>query len=81
MWTAATFALVAGYVPCLIVVVRADIVSALAALILGSSLATLALITLTESLQSQSFIDLAVVLVPVSLAGSLAFIRHLERHR
>lgn len=81
MWTAATCALVLGILPCGVVGLRADVVSALAALILAGVLATLALVTMTVTFKSQSFIELAVVLAPVSLAGSLAFIRHLERRR
>jgi multisubunit Na+/H+ antiporter MnhF subunit len=81
MWTAATFALVLGFVPCLVVAMRADAISAVAGLALAGVLATLALETMTVAFKSQSFIELAVVLVPVSLVGSLAFIRHLERRR
>lgn len=81
MWTAATCVLVLGFVPCAVVGLRADVISALAALILAGVLATLALVTMTVAFSSQSFIELAVVLAPVSLAGSLGFIRHLERRR
>ena len=81
MWTAATFVLVLGFVPCVVVGLRGDVISAVAALVLAGVLATLALETMTVAFKSQSFIELAVVLVPVSLAGSLAFIRHLEQHR
>ena len=79
MWMAASFALVLGFVPCLIVAVRADAISAVAALNLAGVLTAFALVTLTVAFQSQSFITLAVVLVPVSFVGSLAFVRHLER--
>ncbi|HET9073539.1 MAG TPA: monovalent cation/H+ antiporter complex subunit F [Solirubrobacteraceae bacterium] len=78
MWLAATVAFVLGFIPCLIVAVRADAISTVAALNLAGVLATFALVTMTVAFQSQSFITLAVVLVPVSFVGSLAFVRYLE---
>jgi multisubunit Na+/H+ antiporter MnhF subunit len=43
--------------------------------------AVLLLITMTVAFNRPPFIDLAVVLVPLSLAGSFAFVRFLGRRR
>jgi multisubunit Na+/H+ antiporter MnhF subunit len=36
------------------------------------------MVTLTEAFGRQPFMDLAVVLAPIGVAGSLAFVRFLE---
>ena len=79
VWMAASIALACGFVPCAITCLRADTVSALAALNLAGVLALLILVTLTVAFGRQPFIDLAVVLGPISLGGLLAFVRFLER--
>ena len=52
-----------------------------AALNVAGVTAVMLLVTLAEAFQRQPFIDLAVVLGAMSLAGGLAFVRFLERRR
>lgn len=81
MWTAAAIALACGFLPCGVVCLRGDLPSALAAINLAGVLAVLILMTLCVSFGRQPFIDLAVVLSPLSIVGMLAFVRFLERRR
>ena len=71
--------LLAGLGPCLWVAVRAEIVGALGALELASTITTLVLLCIAQGLHHDSFMDLAVVSAILSFAGSLAFARFLER--
>ena len=41
----------------------------------------LILVTLSVAFSRQAFVDLAVVLAPLAIGGSLAFVRYLERQR
>jgi multisubunit Na+/H+ antiporter MnhF subunit len=52
----------------------------LVALEIAGVLATTILMLLSEAFHRQSFIDLAVVLAPLALIGSLTFARLMERH-
>ncbi|MHB1568273.1 MAG: monovalent cation/H+ antiporter complex subunit F [Solirubrobacteraceae bacterium] len=79
VWLAASVALSCGVGVCLLACVRADVGGALAALNVAGVTTALALVTMTVAFSRQPFIDLAVVLAPMSLAGSLAFVRYLER--
>lgn len=81
IWMAASIALIAGFVPCTLACLRRDVAAVLAVLNLAGVLTVLALITLSVEFKRQSFVDLAVVLAPVSIGGSLAFVRYLERRR
>jgi len=81
IWLAASIALVAGLMPCLLACVRTDRAGALAALNVAGATAVLALVTLSVAFARQPFIDLAVVLAALSIGGSLAWIRFLERQR
>jgi multisubunit Na+/H+ antiporter MnhF subunit len=78
VWLAASIALSCGIGLCLLACVRADAAAALAALNVASVTAVLALVTMTVAFARQPFIDLAVALAPLALAGSLAFVRYLE---
>lgn len=80
-WLVASLVLGCGFVPCAAICSRADLASAVAALNLASVLAVALLMTMTVAFGRQPFIDLAVVLAPMSLVGSLAFVRFLERRR
>ena len=53
--------------------------SALAAVEVAGTLAATALMVLSEGFHRQPFIDLAVVLAVLSVVGSLAFARMMER--
>ena len=81
LWLAASLVLAAGYVPCLWVCLRGDLGSALAALSVASAITVVLLMTLTVAVARPPFIELALVLAPMSVIGSLAFARFLERRR
>lgn len=75
----AAVVLTVGLGPCLWVVVHAEIVGALGALELASTITTLVLLCIAQGLHHDSFMDLALVSALLSFAGSLAFARFLER--
>jgi multisubunit Na+/H+ antiporter MnhF subunit len=77
-WEIAALVLTAAILPCVGVCVFATAAAALAALEVASTLATTALIVLSEGFHRQPFIDLAVVLAVLSVVGSLAFARLME---
>jgi multisubunit Na+/H+ antiporter MnhF subunit len=81
VWLAASIVLTCGLVPCCLGCLRSDVVSALAAYNVAAVVAALLLVTMTVAFNRQPFIDLAVVLVPLSAGGSLAFVRFLGRRR
>jgi multicomponent Na+:H+ antiporter subunit F len=77
-WEIAAMVLLAALVPCVAVCVFATAADALAALEVASTLATTALIVLSEGFHRQPFVDLALVLAVLSVVGSLAFARLME---
>jgi multicomponent Na+:H+ antiporter subunit F len=77
-WELAAIVLMAAIVPCVGVCLFASAAAALAALEVASTLATTALVVLSEGFHRQPFIDLAVVLAVLSVVGSLAFARLME---
>ena len=77
-WEIAAAVLSVAIVPCLAVCLRGSAAEALVAMELCSVLTTSALMLLAEGIHRQPFIDLAVVLVLLSLIGSLAFARLME---
>ena len=81
IWLAVSIALSCGLGLCLIGCLRSDPAAALAALNLAGVVAVLELVTLTVAFSRQPFVDLAVVLAPLSMGGTLAFVRFLERRR
>jgi multisubunit Na+/H+ antiporter MnhF subunit len=81
LWMTASLALACGFVPCVWVCARSDIGSALAALSVASVIAVVLLITLTVAFGRSAFIQLGVVLAPLAIVGSLAFVRFLEHRR
>jgi multisubunit Na+/H+ antiporter MnhF subunit len=81
VWLAASLALSCGFVPCCAVCLRSDLGSALAALSVASVITVVLLITMTVGFERPPFVELAVVLAPMALIGSLAFVRFLERRR
>jgi multicomponent Na+:H+ antiporter subunit F len=80
-WLLASIVLCGGMLACLVATILGDEGEGLPALSLAGVVTVVLLITLTEAFHRQSFIDLAVVLAVLSLAGSLAFIRFLSRRR
>jgi multisubunit Na+/H+ antiporter MnhF subunit len=81
IWMAASIALSCGLGLCLVACVRSSAAAALAALNLAGVVCALSLLTLTVALARQPFADLAVVLAPLSMGGTLAVVRFLERVR
>ncbi len=81
LWLAASLVLAVGFVPCVWVCLRGDLGSALAALSVASVLTVVLLMTLTVAFARPPFIELAIVLAPMAVIGSLAFARFLERRR
>jgi multisubunit Na+/H+ antiporter MnhF subunit len=78
---AASIALACGLGLCLLACLGSETGAALAALNVAGVTAVLTLVTMTVGLARQPFIDLAVVLAPLSVGGTLAFVRFLERSR
>ena len=78
-WEIAAVVLGFALIPCLAVCVLAPARDALVALQLGAVLLSTILMLLAEGFHRQSFIDLAIVFVPMSLVGSLVFARLMER--
>lgn len=79
-WEIAATVLALALIPCLAVCVLAPPPHGLAALEVAGVLATTILMLLSEGFHRQPFIDLAVVLAPLSLVGSLTFARVMERN-
>lgn len=79
VWIAACTALLLGLAPLGAVIVRRSIVEAVVALELASVLNTLVLLLLAEAYHRPAFMDLAVVLALLSLAGGLVVARMIER--
>jgi multisubunit Na+/H+ antiporter MnhF subunit len=79
-WEIAAAVLSFALLPCLGMCLLGDARDALVALEIAAVLATTILMLLSEGFHRQPFIDLAVVLAPMALIGSLAFARMMERH-
>jgi multisubunit Na+/H+ antiporter MnhF subunit len=78
-WEIAAAVLAFALIPCLGVCLFGAATDALVALEIAGVLATTILMLLSEGFHRQSFIDLAVVLAPMALAGALTFARMMER--
>ena len=79
VWEIGAVVLMGATIPCLGVCVAAKAVDALVAFEVASTLATTTLMLLSEGFHRQPFIDLALVLALLSVIGSLAFARLMER--
>jgi multicomponent Na+:H+ antiporter subunit F len=80
-WEIAAATLIAALLPCGWVCWRRSFAEGVVALQLAGTLTALALLALAEAEGRQPFADLALVLAPLSFAGSLIFLRFLERQR
>jgi multisubunit Na+/H+ antiporter MnhF subunit len=78
-WEIAASVLGLALIPCLAVALLTPPPAGLAALQMASVLLVCILMLLSEGFRRQPFIDLAVVLAPMSLVGSLTFARLMER--
>jgi multisubunit Na+/H+ antiporter MnhF subunit len=79
-WFVASLALLAATVPLGLVLIRADALSRLVALEVFAIIVSLTLLTLAEAFERSFYASLGLVLAVMSLIGSLAFARFLERH-
>lgn len=78
-WEIAAAALGAASVPCLAVCALTGAMRALVAMELAGTLLASALMLLAEGFHRQPFVDLALLLALLSVVGSLAFARLMER--
>ena len=81
VWLLASIVLTCGLIACALACVHAPPPAGLAALNVAGVVVVMLLVTLTEAFRRQPFIDLALVLAALAFAGSLAFVRFLERRR
>jgi multicomponent Na+:H+ antiporter subunit F len=80
-WQIAATALIAALVPCGWICMRRSFAEGVVALQLAGTIASLALLVLAVGEGRQPFADLALVLAALSFAGTLVFLRFLERQR
>jgi multicomponent Na+:H+ antiporter subunit F len=80
-WHLAAAVLTAALLPCGWVCLRHSFAAGLVAVQLAGSIAALALLTLAEAEGRQPFANLALVLAVLAFAGTLVFLRFLERQR
>jgi multisubunit Na+/H+ antiporter MnhF subunit len=78
-WLLAAVLLTGGLVPLTAVCARSRPLEGLVALELAGAVGSVALLLVSEGTQRQPFADLALVSAFLSLAGSLAYARLLER--
>ncbi|MHB8533270.1 MAG: monovalent cation/H+ antiporter complex subunit F [Solirubrobacteraceae bacterium] len=78
-WELVAVVLAAGLLACGAVAMLAGPADALVALELGGTLTSTILMVLSEGLQRQPFIDLAVTVAVMSLLGCLVFARMMEQ--
>jgi multisubunit Na+/H+ antiporter MnhF subunit len=79
-WEIAATVLAFALIPCLVVCLVSGPPHGLVAMEITGVLVTTILVLLSEGFHRQPFVDLAVVLAPMSLVGSLTFARLMERH-
>ncbi len=78
-WEIAATVLGFALIPCLAVCLLSPPAHGLVALEIAGALASTILMLLAEGFDRQPFVDLAVVLAPLSLIGALVFARLMER--
>jgi multisubunit Na+/H+ antiporter MnhF subunit len=79
-WEIAATVLGFALIPCVVVCLFSPPPDGLVALEISGVLAATILMLLSEGFHRQPFVDLAVVMAPLSLIGSLTFARLMERH-
>jgi multicomponent Na+:H+ antiporter subunit F len=80
-WQLAAGVLSAALLPCGWVCIRRSFAEGLVAVQLAGTIAALAVLVLAEAERRQPFAILALVLAVVSFAGTLVYVRFLERLR
>lgn len=79
-WEIAAAVLASALIPCLVVCLLCEAPHGLIAMEIAGVLVCTILMLLSEGFHRQPFIDLAVVLAPMSLVGALTFARLMERN-
>lgn len=79
LWLGAALLLLLGLIPCTIVVLRGELMAAVAAAQLATVLAVLILLLLAQGYGRPSFADLAVALAMLALPSGLLFAHFFER--
>jgi multisubunit Na+/H+ antiporter MnhF subunit len=79
VWLAAGTAMCGGVALCALGCLRTGAAGAVVALQTAGTVASLALIVLAAAFRRQPFADLGLVLAVLSWAGTLCFLRYLER--
>jgi multisubunit Na+/H+ antiporter MnhF subunit len=80
-WQIAATVLVAALIPCAWVCLRRSFAEGVVAVQLGGTIAAVALLVLAQFEEREPFGSLAIVLAALSFAGTLIFLRFLERMR
>lgn len=80
VWLWGATVLLAGFVPCGWLALRASRVDALVALQVASTITTLVLVLLAEGFSRSSYMGLALALAFVGPVGTLLFARFMGRH-
>jgi multicomponent Na+:H+ antiporter subunit F len=78
-WLIGATGLVVLLLPAGLLTLRGDIFERVVAMLVASTIATLALVLLAEGFNRDVYFDLAVVTAVLSFVGSLFYIRFLER--
>ena len=79
-WEIAAAVLTLALVPCIAVCLLCPATDGLVAMQVAGVLVCTILMLLSEGFRRQPFIEMAYVLAPMSLIGSLVFARLMERH-
>ena len=77
VWLVAATVLLVGLVPCGWVLLRGQLLDALVALQLTSTLATVVLVLLAEGFHRSSYFTVPLLLAALSFVGALVFVRFL----
>lgn len=79
-WEIAATALGFALIPCIAICLLCPPTSGLVAVQVAGVLMTTIMLLLSEGFHRQPFVEMGYVLAPMSLIGSLAFARLMERH-
>ena len=79
VFVAAAAAMLLGLFPCLIVMVRDEVMAAVVAYELASSIVVLVLICLAQGFERSGEFELAVLLAILMFGSGLVFVRSMER--
>lgn len=77
VWLVAATVLLVGLIPCGWVLLRGQLLDALVALQLTSTLATVVLVLLAEGFHRSSYFTVPLLLAALSFVGALVFVRFL----